>query len=241
MAVVFEAPAIRHEGMKVETGDSSTNDTQEKSGAATLSKKRNAAATRERILASATKEFCTKGYDGARMERIVRGAGCNIRMIYHYFGGKENLYLAVLERIYAEVRGREAALNLADMGPEEGMRALVQFTFDHLLEHPEFVSLIGNENLMKGRFLKKSKQVPLATMPLVENIRKLLKSGQKAGIFRKKVDPIQLYVSILALSFVHVSNRYTLSIMFRQDLQDPKWLAIRRAHACDMILQYLKS
>ena len=203
-------------------------------------RRRNAAETRERILKAAMEEFCAKGFDGARMDRIVEYAGCNIRMAYHYFGDKEGLYLTVLEDVYNQLRSRERKLDLKHMAPEDGIKALIEFTFDHMANHPEFVSLISNENTMKGKFLHQSKNVPKTTTPLVQAIRDLLKRGQKAKVFRRGVDPVQLYVSILSLSYVHISNRHTLSIIFHQDLEDTKWLRTRRKHACDIIIGFLR-
>lgn len=202
--------------------------------------KRNAAETQERLLQAATEEFCERGYDGARMERIVGSAECNIRMAYHYFGDKEGLYLAVLERVYTELRARERELNLTHLEPVAGMRALVEFTFDHLAGHPEFISLVRNENLLGGRMLKKSSTVTQQTTPLLGMIRDTLARGEQAGLFRIGVDPLQLYVSILSLSLTHISNRYTLSIIFEKDLSDPAWLAERRQHAVDVILAFLE-
>lgn len=205
-----------------------------------LPKKRDASATRARILSAATEEFCARGYDGARMEQIVARADCNIRMAYHYFGRKEELYLAVLENAYQQVRSREVELDLKHLEPVEGMKALIEFTFDHIAGHPEFVALMTNENLLKGRFLKNSTTVPQATTPLVSAIRSLLSRGKKAGVFHKNVDPVQLYITILSLSYLHISNRYTLSIMFQQDLQDENWLRTRKQHACDVVLSFLQ-
>ncbi len=204
-------------------------------------RKRDPAATRARILDAATQEFCAKGFDGARMEQIVARAECNIRMAYHYFGRKENIYLAVLEHAYEQVRSREAQLDLKHLAPIAGMKALIEFTFDHIASHPEFIGLMMAENLQKGRFLKKSTQVPEGTIPLVEAIRNLLNRGKKAGVFRSNVDPVQLYITILSVSYVHISNRYTLSIIFRQDLHDEAWLCERKRHACDVVLGYLQS
>lgn len=207
---------------------------------APVRQRRNAAETRERLLLAATEEFCERGYDGARMERIVRAAACNIRMAYHYFGDKERLYLTVLERVYEELRQRERALNFTHLEPVAGMRALVEFTFDHLAAHPEFISLVRNENLLGGRMLKKSGRVAEQTTPLVGMLRDTLARGEEGGLFRNGVDPLQLYISILSLSLTHISNRYTLSIIFEKDLSDPVWLAERRKHAVDVILAYLE-
>jgi len=201
--------------------------------------RRNAVATRDRVLKAAIAEFCRYGFDGARTDRVAKRASVNIRMIYHYFGSKERLYLAALEHVYREVRTREAALNLRDHTPSEGMRALVEFTFNHLIDHPEFIELIRNENLLRGKYLKKSRTVPETAMPLVSALRDLLTRGARQGVFRKNVDPVQLYVSILSLCFIHLSNRYTLSIMFRMDLANADWLAERLNHVQAIVASYL--
>lgn len=201
--------------------------------------KRDAAATRDKILRAAITEFCRRGYDGARMDRIAKQAGSNIRMVYHYFGSKERLYLVVLEYVYSEVRTKEAALNLRGHEPMEGMLALVDFTFVHLIDHPEFIELIRNENLLRGRYLKKSQFVPEATLPLVKTIKELLRRGARQGVFRRNIDPVQLYVSLLSLCFIHLSNRYTLSIMFQKDLGDQRWLNQRRKHIRSIVESFL--
>jgi AcrR family transcriptional regulator len=203
--------------------------------------KRNAEDTRERLMQAATQEFCERGYDGARIERIAKSACCNIRMVYHYFEDKEGLYLAVLERVYSELRQKEKGLDLEHFDPASGMRRLIEFTFDHMGDHPEFIKLILNENLLSGRMLKKSSKVAHETTPLVGMINGALERGEKIGVFRHGVDPMQLYVSILSLSFVHISNRYTLSIIFEKDLGNPKWLSERRIHAVDVIMSYLEN
>jgi AcrR family transcriptional regulator len=203
--------------------------------------KRNAAETKERLLQAAIEEFCERGYDGARVERIVKNANCNIRMAYHHFGDKEGLYLTVLEKIYGELRQKERELDLEHLDPVSGMRRLVEFTYDHMAAHPEFISLVRNENLLGGRMLRKSSKVTQETTPLVGMIRDVLLRGEKAGSFRIGVDPMQLYISILSLSFVHISNRYTLSIIFEKDLADAEWLNERRTHAVEVVMSYLQN
>jgi len=204
-------------------------------------KRRDAGATREKLLKAGIAEFCANGYGGARTARIAAKARCNIRMLYHYFGSKEALYLAALERVYGEIRERESALDLLRLDPVEGVTALVEFTFDHMASHEDFVQLVVVENIQRGRHLKRSKAVPQATLPLVEAIADLLRRGADSGLLRKGIDPIQLYVSILSLSYTHLSNRHTLSITYRQDLGDPAWLTARRDHVRDMVLSYVRA
>ncbi len=201
--------------------------------------KRDAVATRERLLKAALAEFCEKGLGGARTAGIAARAKCNIRMLYHYFGNKEGIYLASLELVHAQLRAREEELDLLHLDPAAGIAALVEFTYDHILAHQEFIKMICSENTQQGKFLRRLKSVPQGAMPLVKSIETLLRRGRKQGIFRKRVNPVQLYVSILSLSYVHISNRHTLSITFGQDLTDGKWLAARRKHVRDMVLGFL--
>jgi len=196
--------------------------------------------TRERILAAAVQEFSRLGYGGGRIERIAAAANANLRMIYHYFGSKEDLYVAALEAVYGEVRAAERQLRLERLAPEKAMQRLVEFTFDHFLRHPEFVGLLTSENLLEGAFLKRSRVVPELTIPLMEAIRDVLGRGSEAGVFREGIDPLQLFVTLHAVCYLHVSNRYTLSTMFQRDLAAPDFLAGRRAHVVDVILRYLK-
>ena len=162
-------------------------------------------------------------------------------MLYHYFGNKDGIYLAALEHVYSELRAEEEKLELLHLTPLEGMATLVEFTFDHMLTHQEFIKIIGTENIQQGRFLRRSKLVPKQALPLVKSIKKLLKEGQERGLFRMKIDAVQLYISILSLCYVHISNRHTLSITFDQDLSDETWLAARRDHVRDVILGFLRA
>jgi AcrR family transcriptional regulator len=200
---------------------------------------RSSESSREKILKAATVEFCAHGFNGARVERIAKRSGANMRMLYHYFDSKEGLYLAALDKVYTEIRSEERKLKLDTLDPVQGMRQLVAFTFDFFASHMDFIGLINNENLMKGRFIKRSPKIRAMTIPLVETIRDLLERGAKTGVMRTGVDPIQLYISIVAQSQLHISSRYTLSAIFDRDLGDEAWLAERRRHAQDVILGYL--
>jgi len=196
--------------------------------------------TRAAILAAATAEFTAKGLTGARVDAIARSAGANKRMIYHYFGDKDGLYLAVLEATYAAIRTAERELHLGDRDPVEGMRELVRFTWAYFIAHPEFLSLLGTENLHQAAYLKRSKRIRELHSPLVGMISGLLERGMREGVFRAGVDPVQLYVTIAALGFFYLSNRHTLSTIFGRDLSGPKSLAEREQHIVDVVLTYLK-
>ena len=196
--------------------------------------------TRAAILAAATAEFTAKGLTGARVDAIAKSAGANKRMIYHYFGDKDGLYLAVLEATYAAIRTAELELHLGDRDPVEGMRELVRFTWAYFIAHPEFLSLLGTENLNKASYLKRSKRIRELHSPLVGMISTLLARGEKARVFRGGVDPVELYVTIASLGFFYLSNVHTLSTIFGRDLSAPKSIAARGQHIVDVVLNFLK-
>jgi AcrR family transcriptional regulator len=201
--------------------------------------RRNPARNQERILQAATEEFARYGLGGARVDRIAARAGANKRMLYYYYGNKEDLFLAVLEARYAHIRRAELGLRLQDLDPVQGMRRMVAFTWDYYLKHPEFLTLLNSENLHRARHLKRSRDIAAMHSPLIALLRDLLLRGERAGKFRKGVDPVQLYISIAALGYFYLSNRHTLSTIFERDLLSPKSKAERLKHMTELVLGYL--
>jgi len=192
------------------------------------------------ILAAATAEFAGKGIGGARVDAIAARAGANKRMLYHYFGNKQRLYLSVLERMYDEIRDAEAALKLEQLEPRAAMRRLVEFSFDYYTDHPHFIRLLDNENLHKARNLKRSPGIRQRNSPLVSMIEDLLQRGAASGDFRSDVNPVQLYISIAGLGYFYFANIHTLSAIFGLDLQADAARAQRRQHVVEVVLEYLK-
>ncbi|MEO8142741.1 MAG: TetR/AcrR family transcriptional regulator [Betaproteobacteria bacterium] len=204
------------------------------------SKVRDPERTRRRILDAATAEFARFGLGGARVDRIAARAGANKRMLYYYFGSKDGLFLAALEGRYAHIRAAEQQLDLEHLEPRAALRRLVQFTWDYFLEHPEFMTLLNSENLHKGRHVRRSRRVPEMHSPLVATLRAILCRGERSGVFRKGIDPVQLYISIAGEGYFYLSNRFTLSQIFNRDLMTKSALGARARHNTDMILNALR-
>jgi AcrR family transcriptional regulator len=196
--------------------------------------------TRRRILDAATAEFARYGLGGARIDRIARRAGANKRMLYYYFGGKDALFLAALEARYAHIREAERALQLEHLEPRAALDRLVRFTWDYCLEHPEFLTLLNSENLHKGRHLRNSRRVQAMHSPLVGMLREVLRRGTRAGLFRRGIDPVQLYISIAGEGYFYLSNRYTLARIFGRDLMTPRALAARARHMSEVMLNAVR-
>lgn len=201
---------------------------------------RDADATRERILRAAGTEFARHGLDGARIDRIAAAATTNKRLIYAYIGNKTALWLAVLERSYAAKREAERALDIANLAPDDGIRAILRFNVIWHVENPDFIALLNAENLHAARHLRGSIKVPELYSPLLDLLADLLERGARQGLVRMGVDPLELYVSIVALSYFPCSNQHTLSAIFARDLAAPEAVAARLAHVEAVIMGYLR-
>ena len=197
--------------------------------------------TREAILSAAQREFAAKGLSGGRVDAIARRARANKRMIYHYFGNKAGLYLAALERVYADLRGTERSLDLAHLAPEAAIRRLVEFTFDYSRAHPELISLINNENLHGARHLRKSRKIRELHSPFVRLIEDILKRGVAQGVFRPGLDAVDLYITIAAVGYFYLSNNPTLSAIFGRDLGSAAACRRRKRHNIEIILAAMRA
>jgi AcrR family transcriptional regulator len=193
----------------------------------TLPRRRDPEATRVRILAAAKAEFAHKGLGGARVDDIARRAKTNKRMLYHYFGRKETLFRITLEDAYAGIREAEAALAVENDDPITALKRLVQFTWTYYLHNPEFITLVNSENLHKARHIKTSSRVHEMSRPFVGRMKSLLDRGMAAGLFRKDLDPVQVNITIAAIGYYYLTNRFTGTIIFERNLMSPQALTQR--------------
>lgn len=196
--------------------------------------------TREDILEVATEEFATYGLSGARVDAIAERTRTSKRMIYYYFGGKEGLYHAVLEKAYADIRTAEAALHLEDLAPEEAMRRLVEFTFDYDEAHPDFIRLVSIENIHRAEHLAHTASIRSTNLGIVQTIAAILERGRKDGVFRAEIDPVDLHMLISAFCFFRVSNRHTFGTIFRRDLSEPAQRDKHRRMIGDAVIRLLQ-
>lgn len=204
-------------------------------------RQRNPVQTKHDILVAARQEFCEYGLDGARVDRIAKRARANKRLLYHYFGNKDALYAAVLLDAYREIRMGEQELHLAELSPVEAMRKLVGFTFDHFRRNPWFIRLLATENILRAEHVKQIGEIPELHSTIVQQIHTVLAAGQKEGLFRRGVDPIQLYISIAGTVYFYFSNIHTLSVIFSVELESEEQIRARRAHVEEVILGYLRA
>jgi AcrR family transcriptional regulator len=195
--------------------------------------------TRQDILNVATAEFASAGFSGARVDMIAERTRTSKRMIYYYFGSKEGLYLAALEKVYSELRAAERNLDAALDDPRDALQQLIELTFDYQDAHPEFVRLVNTENVNNGRYIEQSKTIRALNIGIIDVLASILERGQEQGLFRSGLDPVDVHMLISAFCFFRVSNQYTFGTVFQRDLSSPKFRQHHRKMISEVILGWL--
>jgi AcrR family transcriptional regulator len=196
-------------------------------------------ANRAGIVAAAIDEFAARGFKGASMDAIAARTDTTRALINYYFGSKEKLYIAVLERVYAEIREAEARLDLDHLPPREAVLRYVEFTYNYYLAHEGFVRLVVAENQARGRHLRKSKAMRSLNRPIIDRLARVIGRGQAEGLFRDGVDPVEIHKTIAALGMFNVTNQYTFGAIFQRDMGAKGDVGRRRAMVAHLILSYL--
>lgn len=197
---------------------------------------RDSAKTLQNILEVASREFESKGFNGARIDAIAEATRTSKRMIYYHFEGKEGLYIAVLEAAYRRIRDIELSMHLEAEDPVKALRDLTGFTHDYHLQNPGFVRLVMVENIHNGAYLARSKVIQSVNNSAIETLSIIYARGVEAGVFRPGIRPIDLHFLITAQSFYNVSNRKTFALVFKQDVDSPQAMAARRRSLIESVM-----
>jgi AcrR family transcriptional regulator len=196
-------------------------------------------ANRTEILAAAVAEFASRGFKGASMDAIAARTSTTRALINYYFGSKEKLYLAVLERVYAEIREAERLLDLDHLPPMEAIRRIVEFTYNYYVEHEDFVRLVVAENQARGRHMKKSASMRTLNRPIIDTLGGVIVRGQADRVFRSDVDAIDVHMAIAALGMFNVTNQYTFGAIFQRAMGAKGDVPRRRRMVADIVLSWL--
>src|SRR3954468_15627219 len=200
---------------------------------------RDADRTRAEILEVATHEFADLGYASARVDDIAAKTRTTKRMIYYYFGGKEGLYLAVLEQAYRHIRSLEQQLDVEHLQPVDALRQLAELTFDHHESHQDFVRLVAIENIHYARHLLRSESREVLAAPALDVLTRIMGPGRPAGLFRDDVDALDVHMVISAFCVFRGANRYTFNAIFDRDLLDPRLREHLRRMIGDLVVAHL--
>jgi AcrR family transcriptional regulator len=200
---------------------------------------RDAERTRAELLAVATEVFAESGYSGARVDEIAERTRTTKRMIYYYFGGKEQLYLAVLENAYRGIREAEQKLRVDHVDPVAAIRRLAELTFDHHIAHDAFIRLVSIENIHRGEFIGKLDTLRDLSMPATSVLDEILRAGRAEGKFRDDVDALDVHIVISAYCVFQVANRYTFGFLFGVDFAETSQRAHLRRMIGDVVVGWL--
>ncbi|WP_179401471.1 TetR/AcrR family transcriptional regulator [Burkholderia guangdongensis] len=195
--------------------------------------------TKRNILDVATQEFSAMGLSGARVDAIAERTNTTKRMLYYYFDSKEGLYEAVLEKVYGDIRELEQELHVGELEPREGLRRLVEFTFDYHDKHRDFVRLVSIENIHGAKYIEHLKSFKTRNVSIINTIEALLARGVAGGVFRADVDAFDLHLLISSFCFHRVANRYTFGTAFGKDPSAPRLRVRHRDLIVDAVLRYV--
>lgn len=194
--------------------------------------------TKNSILRAAEEIFAAKGLDGARVDEIAELAGANKRMIYAYYGSKEQLYEAVLSAVYTRLRDCEMT-PVADEDPRRAIQSLVHAYFVFLKDNPSYVRMVMWENLYEARHFDEGGLLDVRN-PMRQAMRDLLRRGKAAGIFRMDVEEEQLLMTLFACTFNYFSNIHTMTRVMKRDLLSEEALSAREADVVLLLRRYLE-
>jgi AcrR family transcriptional regulator len=204
-------------------------------------RRRDAERTRREILDVATREFAESGFAGARVDEIAERTRTTKRMIYYYFGSKERLFVAVLERAYATIRAAEQTIEVDHLDPVAAVRRLAELTFDHHESHPEFSRLVSIENIHRAEHIAGRSDFAGLNSPAIELLERILSRGRAEGSFSREIDAVDLHMMISAFCVFRMANRHTFGAIFDRDLADPALRDRYRQMLGDVVVEYLRS
>jgi AcrR family transcriptional regulator len=200
---------------------------------------RDAERTRAELLDVATAVFAEQGYSGARVDEIAERTRTTKRMIYYYFGGKEQLYMAVLENAYRGIREAEQRLQVDHVDPIDAIRALAELTFDHHIDHDAFIRLVSIENIHRGEFIGRLESLRTLSRPATSLLDRILGDGRAQGVFREDVDALDVHIVISSYCVFQVANRYTFGYLFDIDFTEPATRERLRRMIGDVVVGWL--
>lgn len=194
--------------------------------------------TRKRILDAAEAEFAEKGLYGTRVDEIAARSGINKRMMYVYFGNKEELYMTILKTVYSRLTEYEEKLFASSNTGAAAVRDVIMLYCDFLSNNPSFIKLVQWENLMDGRYFAESGAPDLKRSAL-DMMKRVLQKGVDEGCFRSDIDIEQTAISMNMFCFSAFSNMYTMSMLLGRDLSADEEIKKRAEHISDVLIRYI--
>jgi TetR/AcrR family transcriptional regulator len=160
----------------------------------------------------------------------------NKQLVYHYFGSKDRLYLAVLEDAYRRFTARFTKTDIHSGTAAERLTKYVELLFDSLQIDSEFLSLVTDQNLHGGRHIKQSKTVRNILSPLISDLETIISHAREERTLKLNVEATDLYLTIAGICAFYFTNINTLSAGLGQQFDTKSAIAKRRKSIVEFIL-----
>jgi AcrR family transcriptional regulator len=196
-----------------------------------------APSTRALILDAAEDLFARQGLGPTTIKQIGAASHQNPALLYYYFGNKEALYHAVLQRVVSAMVERGGAALRASHSPPDAVRALVKAQVEFLLAHPNAPKLLVRE--MVDHDARQAQALLLETAAgLFQRLTSVIHRGQRSGLFRKDLEPRFAAVSTVAQGMYFTVARPAISLFLGEPVT-PKTARAFAKHAGDFAVAAL--
>lgn len=189
------------------------------------------------ILLAAETEFGAHGINGARMERIARGAGVTTQLVHHYFGSKAALYMVVLERLSQLAVSEIVSHNYADVAPIDGLRLLLNSIFDLHHQLPNLARVALDQTIHHGAHVSKRNKFRDQVTQLMTTLKAILTEGTARGDFIAVANPDLFCVSAITLTTSCFYNPIILQTCLGEDELTTDRLEMWRSYSADLLLR----
>ncbi len=190
--------------------------------------------SRQAIMDAAEALFAERGYDATSLKEVGERAGTSRATPAYFFGSKDGLYEAVLNRAFARAQERIEAAEARALAQGDDLDSrlteLVGSYLDFLDANPHFIRLVERESLSGGSRLARN-------LPHLAAIRAGLEAAREPLGLQE--DPRQLLLSVMALCWFPLSQSRTLLPALGLDAQDPAFLEARKRHIVHLLLHGL--
>jgi TetR/AcrR family transcriptional regulator len=189
--------------------------------------------TRDRVLAVALPLFAERGYRGTSLRDIARRIGIKAPSLLHHFPSKQQLYVAVLDRIF---EGMEAAAQRVATGKgskQERLVQAIQDSIDYIAKHPDSMKLLWKEMADEsgvGRNLLKRRMPPLDAI-----VVNFIFRGQREGEFRPELDPFHFIQSLNSITIGYFGTAAMIKRLWNVNLLEPAIIERRKREVVDMV------
>jgi TetR/AcrR family transcriptional regulator len=189
--------------------------------------------TRDRVLQVAQVLFAERGYRGTSLRDIAKRIGIKAPSLLHHFPSKQQLYLAVLDKMFESLEDAANRIAWGRESRQERMRQAVGDTIDFIASHPNFVRIMWKEMADEsgvGRQVLKRRLPPLFSTAVNFIFR-----GQRDGEFRSEVDPLHFMWSLNSITIGYFTTAAMVRRLWNMNLLEPAMIERRKREVIDMV------